>query len=138
MAVTAGAGRDARPYQKGVRTGGPGVSAVVTPRVLRRLLFLEERANLVALDAKADDAAPRIDLLDRVGGYEPAAGEESRPHRQCIGLVRSRAVERALDAAEQASGCIRDGEPDGGAKVDLERGHQATVSLRRKENRSVM
>src|SRR5689334_11584427 len=80
---------------------------------------LEERANVLAVDAKADNARGAVDLVDRVGRDEAAAArEEAGLHREGIRNVRSRAVHGALDLPDQAALAVGDDVPGRAAEVD--------------------
>src|SRR3954462_10434855 len=93
-------------------------SNVVAGRVL------EERADVLAGDPEADDAAGAVDLVDRVGRDEPAAArEEPRLDREGVRDVRRRAVHRAFDLPDQATLAVGDDVPGSAAEVDGDGAH---------------
>lgn len=86
---------------------------------------LEEGTEVLAADAKADDARHCIDRVDHLGGHEPAplVQQASGAHGQSVGAVGVGAVHDALDAAERASRRIGDEVAARAGEVDRDAAH---------------
>src|SRR5438477_637514 len=89
-----------------------------------RFRALKEAANGFAVDPEADDAAGAVDLVDRVGrNHAAAAREKAGLDRERVRDVRSRAVHRTLDLADETALAIGDDVAGGPAEVDCVRAH---------------
>ena len=87
---------------------------------------LEEAADVLAVDPEADDAARAVDLVDRVGGDEPAAArKEPGLHGQRVRDVGGGAVHRALDLPDEAALAVGDDIARRPAEIDGDCAHVA-------------
>src|SRR3954469_15766816 len=84
------------------------------PRSPRTAERSEEAQQLAAVEPEPDHLRARVDRLDRCGRDDEVAPQEAPgADRERIRLVRTRAVHRRLDAADDPPADIRDEEADG-------------------------
>src|SRR5205814_81892 len=85
-------------------------------------------AEAFAFYAKADDLGGAVDLVDRVGWYQPAAaGQETGADCKRVRLIRGGAVHRAFDPSYETASAVGHEEASGAAEVVGDDAHVSNV-----------